>query len=413
MPQAKFLLKEPKSETPTLVYLFYNFDYDRLKYSTGEKIIPKFWNKKKQRAKETSQFLEFPEFNQRLNNIATAVNNAFRKLTNDGKGSVTPELLRIELNKELNKKTAEQKAGLVAWMEKEVETLKLGKKKGSIQVYNSLIKHLTEFSKSRRYKLTFETVNLDFYEQFKDYILNEKELLTNTFGKQIKTLKTFLNLATEKGVNQNLAYKSKSFKALQENVDHVYLTDEELDKIYNVQLSKKKYLDRIRDVFLIGCYTGLRFSDFTQLKKENLQKLNDIYVFKVRTYKTNEKVVIPLKPVVKQIWDKYNGELPIAISNQKTNKYIKELAKLAGITDTVTIKRTSGIKARNTTKEKWQLVASHTARRTFATNAYLSGIPAISIMKFTGHNTETSFMKYIKVSQERNAELLSGHPFFQ
>lgn len=413
MPQAKFLLKEPQSKSPTLVYLYYNFDYNRLKYSTGEKILPKFWNKKKQRADSDRNFPEHPEFNQRLNIIEAAVNNAYRKLLNDGEVGITPDLLKAELNKGLKKRTKEQKAGLIEWIEKEVEILKTDKKHGSIQVYNSLLKHLSDFSKNKKYKLTFDTINLDFYERFRDYLLNEKNLLTNTFGKQIKTLKTFLNLATEKGVNQNLKYKSKLFKATQENVDHIYLTEEELDRLYNLELSSKKYLDRTRDLFLIGCHTGLRFSDFTQLKKENFQRLNNSFVFVVRTNKTNEKVVIPVKQVVKRIWDKYEGELPKAISNQKMNVYVKELAELAGITDTVSIKRTSGKDVRKTTNKKCKFVSTHTARRTFATNAYLSGVPAISIMKFTGHRTEISFMKYIKVSQERNAELLSVHPFFK
>jgi len=411
MPEAKFVLKEPNSKNETLVYLFYNFNYERLKYSTGEKIHPKAWNASKQRAKETVQFIQYPEFNQRLNNIENAVNNSYRRLLNNGI-DVTPELLKEEINKELSKKKGTKRIGLLEWMESEIEIMKQDKKHGSIQVYNSLLRHLREFSKSRKYKLTFESVNIDFYEQFKDYLLNEKKLLTNTFGKQVKTFKTFLNLATEKGVNTNLTYKSRLFKVTQEEIDHIYLTSEELDLLYEVALSKKLYLDRVRDLFLIGCHTGLRFSDFSQLKKENLEKTKQGYVFNVKTYKTSERVVIPVKPVVKEIWDKYKGELPRAISNQKMNEYLKELGEFAGITNKVIIKKTSGKEVREKILPKFQLISTHTARRSFATNAYLSGIPAISIMKFTGHRTESSFMKYIKVSQERNASLLMEHSFF-
>lgn len=413
MPQARFVLKEPTATERTLIYLFYNFDNYRMKYSTGEKINPKYWNVKKQRAKETAQFLEYPEFNQKLNNIETAVNNAYRRLENDKEAILTPELLKITLNKELSKTTGVKRQGLLEWIDNEIEIMKANQKNGSIQVYKALANHLRDFSKSRRYRLSFETINIEFYEQFKDYLLGEKKLLTNTVGKQIKTLKTFLNLATEKGVNTNMAYKSRLFKALQENIDHVYLTAEELDTIYKLDLSGKKYLDRVRDLFLIGCHTGLRFSDFTQLKKENLEKENKTWYFNVKTTKTNERVVIPVKPVVKRIWDKYNGELPRAISNQKMNDYVKELAKEAGIKQTVIVKKTSGKEVRESIRPKYELVSTHTARRSFATNAYLSGIPAISIMKFTGHRTESSFMKYIKVSQERNAQLLSNHPFFK
>ncbi len=412
MPEAKFVLKEPNSTNKTLVYLFYNYSNQRLKYSTGEKIFPKFWNAAKQRAKETSQFPEYPEFNQRLKSIESAINTAYRRLLNDY-SLITPEALKRELNNELgqDKLTAKQ-TDLLEWLRAEIEILKLDKKVGSIQVYNALLKHLTEFSNKRKYKLTFENITLDFYEQFKDYMLNEKKLLNNTFGKQIKTLKTFLNLATEKGVNSNIGYKSRLFKAPQESIDHIYLTSDELETIYKKDLKNKMYLDRVRDLFLIGCHTGLRFSDFTQLKKENLVMSKTGAVFNVKTNKTNEKVVIPVKPVVMEIWNKYEGNLPRAISNQKMNEYLKELGEVAEISTRVIIKKTSGKEVRETICPKYKLISTHTARRSFATNAFKSGIPAISIMKFTGHKTESSFMKYIKVSQEMNAELLSNHPFF-
>jgi integrase len=412
MPEAKFVLKEPNSPNKTLVYLFYNYSSQRLKYSTGEKIFPKFWNATKQRAKETSQFPEYSEFNQRLKNIESAINTVYRRLLNDNT-LITPEALKRELNNELGQdKLTSKQLDLLEWLKAEIEILKLDKKAGSIQVYNALLKHLTEFSNKRKYKLTFENITLEFYEQFKDYLLNEKKLLNNTFGKQIKTLKTFLNLATEKGVNSNMGYKSKSFKAPQESIDHVYLTSDELDTIYRTDLKGKMSLDKVRDLFLIGCHTGLRFSDFTLLKKENLQKTDNGFVFNVKTNKTNERVVIPVKPVVKAIWDKYEGNLPRAISNQKMNEYLKELGKVAGISQSVIIKKTSGLEVREKICPKYEQISTHTARRSFATNAYLNDVPSISIMKFTGHKTESSFMKYIKVSQEDNAKKLSDHPFF-
>ncbi len=412
MPEAKFVLKEPKADKKTLVYLFYNYNNQRLKFSTGEKILPLFWNVTKQRAKETSKFPEYPEFNQRLRNIETAVNNCYRRLFNDNI-YISPEILKKELLNELDdEKLITKQIDFLDWIKSEIEILKLSQKVGSIQVYNALLKHLTEFSIKRKYKLTFESITIEFYEQLKDYLINEKKLLNNTFGKQIKTLKTFLNLATEKGVNTNLTFKSRLFKAPQESIDHIYLNSDELDKIYKTDFLDKKYLDRVRDLFLIGCHTGLRFSDFTQLKKENLKNNKNGFVFDVITNKTGERVIIPVKPVVKSIWDKYEGQLPRAISNQKMNEYLKELGELAGITDLVIIKKTSGLDVREKTCPKYELISTHTARRSFATNAFLSGVPAISIMKFTGHKTESSFMKYIKVSQERNAELLSNHAFF-
>ena len=132
----------------------------------------------------------------------------------------------------------------------------------------------------------------------------------------------------------------------------------------------------------------------------------------MRTQKTGTKVVIPIHPVVREIIDRgydFNTTMP----DQKINKYIKEIARLAGITDKVTINRNIAGKNTEETFFKYELVTTHTARRSFATNAYKAGVPTIAIMKITGHTRETTFLKYIKVSEEENAEMLKKHPFFQ
>ena len=113
-----------------------------------------------------------------------------------------------------------------------------------------------------------------------------------------------------------------------------------------------------------------------------------------------------------EIINKYHGSLPAVISNQKMNDYLKEIGEKAKIKDTVKTAITKGGKTENSINEKFELITTHTARRSFATNAYLMDVPSISIMKITGHKTESSFMKYIRISQEDNANKLISHPFF-
>lgn len=125
--------------------------------------------------------------------------------------------------------------------------------------------------------------------------------------------------------------------------------------------------------------------------------------------KTGGHVAIPLHPVFLKIWEKYDGQLPNNISNQKFNDYIKEVCQIAEINATVFKSITRGGRKETTSYEKWQIVSSHTARRSFATNLYLSGFPAISIMKITGHKTESAFLKYIKVTSEEHAKMLMEH----
>lgn len=413
MPEARFVLKEPTSESKTLVYLLYRYGGNRLKYSTGEKIYPKFWNEKKQRARETNAFPEYSNFNHRLNKIETAINNVYRQQDIDEVAEISPLSLRIELDKELNKSAKIKKEGLIEWIRSEIEISKIDKKKETIKVYNSLIGNLEEFSRKKRYDLSFDTIDLNFYSQFKDYIFNDKQLTTNYFGRLIKTLKKFLSIAIEKGITTNVKFKSKDFKSTQEVVNHVYLNKDELNVIYKLDLSKKLYLDRVRDLFLIGCNTGLRFSDFTKLRSGNFKEVKGKWFISLEMQKGKDKVVIPVNSMVLSIWGKYKGELPRAISNQKVNKYIKEVVELAGITENTIIKKTSGKNLMVSENSKSQFVSSHTARRSFATNAFKAGIPTLAIMKITGHRTESSFLKYIKVTAEENAELMANHSFFK
>jgi integrase len=163
-------------------------------------------------------------------------------------------------------------------------------------------------------------------------------------------------------------------------------------------------------LFIIGCYTGLRFSDLSQLRKENIIKGG--HMAKISTIKTGEMVMIPLKGIVKTILNKYEGIVPEALSNQKMNEYLKEVGELAKLNESILITSTKGGKRSTETFKKFELITTHTARRSFASNAYLSGVPTISIMKITGHRTEKSFLKYIKISQEDNANKLIAHPFF-
>lgn len=391
MPEAKFVLKEPNSKNKTLVYLFYNYNKQRLKYSTGEKIYPRFWNATKQRAKETAQYPEFSEFNQRLNNIESAINICFRRLLNNGK-IITPNILKEELNMELrtDKLTSVQQS-LINWIEGEMAILRENKKEGTIKVYRTLVNHLKGYSSRYHCTLTFDSIDLGFYETFRSYLQNEKKLLNNTYGKQIRTLKFFLNLATEKGINTNLTYKNRFFKTVEETVNHVYLTEEELSLLYKINLSNKPSLDRVRDLFLIGCHTGLRFSDFTQLRPENLQEASSGYTFNVKTNKTSERVVIPVKSIVKDIWNKYGGILPRAISNQKMNDYLKDVGKLAEINQKVIIKHTRGKFIEQKTCPKYELLTTHIARH--KRKSYRLLINKLRMCYFsTGNDLETNLV---------------------
>lgn len=410
MAKAKFILKEPNSKSETLVYLFYNYQYSRFKYSTGEQINPKFWNPTSQRAKETKQFPEYPEFNTRLDKIENAIKNVFRRLLNDG---IQPNntKLKQEIENELSDhRLKPKKKSFLAFVESYIKESALNKREGTIKVYNTTFKYLKEYS-SKYKAIDFENITLEFYNHYTAFLAQEHLLSANTVGKHIKTIKSFMNEATERGINENLEFRKKKFKTIREEADTVYLSIKELQQFEKLKLTATPRLDKVRDLFLIGCYTGLRFSDFTQIQPENIN--NDNTMLFIRTQKTSERVAIPLHKTVRTILKKYNNKLPKAYTNQVTNVYLKEVASLAKIKELIETTITRGGKVEKSVLPKFKLISTHTARRSFATNLYIADIPAISIMKITGHKTERSFMQYIRITQEQNADKLLTHAFFK
>lgn len=270
--------------------------------------------------------------------------------------------------------------------------------------YEVTFKYLKDYAAEKGKIIDFKNIDLDFYDGFTQF-LQDKNLAVNTIGKKIQTLKIFLNAAKDEDKNSYDGYKSKKFVAITEEAETIYLNESELTKLYKYNLRKNPALERVRDLFLVGCWTGCRFSDIAQITPDNIEK----DFIRMKQHKTGSKVVIPLHPVVTAILKKYKGNLPKAISNQKFNENLKDIAKLAGINE-ITHKAITrgGVKVSKAYK-KYKLVTTHTARRSFATNLYKSDFPSLSIMAITGHKTEESFLKYIKVTPDEHAKKLQLH----
>ena len=421
MPKIKFSLKRP-DDSMTSIYaripygepqqIGNTLKYNYLKYYISESINPEFWNTKTSRAKNTAKFKEFPEFNQRLDNVESMINTV---LLNFKKEEITPDKsdLKTELDKiikpnkvvNVSDKIDYSKMGLVEFTEHLIKTLPF--KHNTIKSYNTLKGNLVSYEKKYKTKLTFKNTDIDFYNSFVKY-LTGLGLGQNTIGTRIKIIKTILNNANERGLTVSTDYQKKSFSKPSEETENVYLNETELTAIYNLN-TLPTYLESVRDMFLIGCYTGLRYSDLIRLTKDNITSDNTI---KIKTEKTEKTVDIPIHTRVKQIFEKYDYQLPKPISNQKYNDYIKLVVKHAGIKEPITKQyRKNGMLA-NQTEPKYNMVTSHTARRSFATNAFLADVPTLAIMKITGHKTESSFMKYIKMSATDNAMKLKTHKFF-
>ena len=169
-------------------------------------------------------------------------------------------------------------------------------------------------------------------------------------------------------------------------------------------------LATVRDRFLLGCFTALRYSDYSTLTRRNIVGGN----IEIKTRKTGKKVVIPIHPVVRDVLQRNGGDFPkVTVSLHTFGVRLRQVCRLAGIHSYVLYERTIGVKVIRKRVKKYTMVTSHTARRTGATNMYLAEIPTFRIMLITGHKTEESFFRYIRINKEENAKILATHPFFK
>jgi len=265
--------------------------------------------------------------------------------------------------------------------------------------YNNIKNLFKDFCTHEGFVYDFKDINSNFHKRFVAYMLNEKNYSVNTYGRALKFVKTLISKATKDGYNTNLYYQK--IVGVQEESESIYLNEAELQKIYKLDLSNRPWLEKVRDLFIIGCNTGLRFSDYTTISPDDIQG----YKLRNNAQKTNSKIVIPLLADTKAILQKYNFQLPKAISNQKFNESLKKIAEEAGIKENVTTHITRGGVMETTKQFKYELVTSHVARRSFATNYYLMGIDTLQIMAITGHKTEKEFLKYVKVTRDEKADL--------
>ncbi|MBT4930061.1 MAG: tyrosine-type recombinase/integrase [Flavobacteriales bacterium] len=256
--------------------------------------------------------------------------------------------------------------------------------------YRRTLSHLLLFEKQNSYPITYEAFDNHFANRFSAF-LKSLGYGTNYRLKFFKVIKQVLNQAHGRNLHDNrIPQTSPNWRFPEEKPDMIYLKEDDLDRIAILSLDDN--LRVIRDFVIMMAYTGLRFEDFMTLTKDNLEEhRGKLQIRKVQS-KTKNLVVIPIKPIVKDLIDKYDG-FPPRVSNQYFNRRIKTVCQLAGV-------------------KEWEKVTAHTLRRTFATNGYLAQIPTIELMKITGHQTESEFLRYIRIGKQEAADKMSEHPFF-
>ena len=418
MASYNYYLKEAKATEPTAMYLLFDDGTNRCKLYIQQSIHPKNWNPKQQEVRKNLS--GYSDLNDKLKTIRDKCESIYTILTKANKFSV--ERLKEEFKDyilEIHKKKKPSANGPIQVTEifldfysSYLKTIANVKGIATLKSHKSTLANLHEFEKHWRKRLTFERVDLEFYYDYLEYNQDVKGYKPNYIGKHIKNIKVVLNEATEMKINSYVSYKSRKFMAPSEDVDNIYLNEDELQQIHEFDFGKDKRLDNARDLFLIGCWTGLRYSDFSQLTTANFKTTKGVETVVIKTQKTGDTIEIPLHPTVKAILEKYKGTktgFPRNISGQKLNDYLKEIGEKVGLKEPVLQNSTHGKLKSQTTKPKYELICTHTARRSFATNLYVGGLGSIHIIRITGHKSEKNFLKYIKISTEENALKLHEH----
>ena len=402
-----FKLKNPKSISSSLILFYVNLlDGKRFVYSTGQKIPVRLWDEKYQlpkRTKSQNDQIIINSVNFRLDKIKSTYLELNLKCKTENK-ILNKDFLKEEFDIRLKGvKRTETPTDFDSCFDDFFEfKLKEGEWSYSTEKRYKMIKKLLKEYEKKNKKLEMNCFDLKWFGGFKKYCEEEKFHQVNTLGRNIGLIKTFLNYCFKKGYIKDISFREIIVK--REVTDQLALSKNQIQLIADLDLRKNKRLERVRDIFLIGCYTGMRYSDFKRLKASNI----DGELIKIREVKDKTKFLqIPIVKTVRVILEKYNMNLPL-ISEQKFREYLKEVFKLAGFND-VKIKET---KIGKIVQEKevpmYELISTHTARRSFITHMLNSGVPAKAIMAITGHKSINNFQLYYKPSNDILSDFMNN-----
>ena len=394
-----------------------NFASKRIEFTTGYRIDAAKWDSDKQRVRNgcTNKLKQSAsEINASLLGYYTEVQEIFRKFEVE-EIVPTPEQIKEAFNALHNPIEIEEvpprKSTPNAFYKVFDEFVRdCGRQNdwtdSTYEKFAAVKIHLMNF----RTELTFDFFDEKGLNDYVTYLRDIKEMRNSTIGKQLSFLKWFLRWAFKKGLHQNNAYDSYKPKLKSAQKKIIFLTWEELNKLREFEIpAAKQALDRVRDVFLFQCFTGLRYSDVFNLRRSDIKGDH----IEVTTVKTSDSLIIELNKHSKAILDKYKDVafeddkvLPV-ITNQKMNDYLKELAELAGIDEPVRQTYYRGNERIDEVTPKYALLGTHAGRRTFICNALVLGIPPQVVMKWTGHSDYKAMKPYIDIAGDIKANAMS------
>ena len=414
--------RRPRRDGTCVISIQYCYSSDkRTLLFTGLSIPPRYWNKKLMRISSDlpAEFGNADQMNLQLQKMLRAaediVSFSLQQQVEDPvdflKQVFRPDFDPATLPEKVKKMTIPGSSRLMpgdldlfAQLDDYIHTKSRKVSPAMLKVYRILRNRLLAFQKFRKKKITFTCFDFNFYEAFisfltYDYVqMRKKEVIRglklSSMGSSIKQLRIFLRDRMRRKIIAPIDLSD--FKILDEETDAIYLTVQEIRTLYNLDLSAHPHLTRFRDLFVLGCFTGLRFSDFSNIKPEDIRK-GMLYK---KQGKSDHWVVIPLRPEASEILiNRFKNNVP-RVSNPELNRHIKQVGRLAGISAPIKTSYKKGNKDIEVTKAKYAWITTHTCRRSFCTNEFLAGTPPELIMKISGHKSLKDFYKYIRITPE-------------
>jgi integrase len=410
--ESKDSLKQSRKESP--ISLWFSFGKrQRLRYSIGISVGYGDWDFERQRVRRNrSLIINSAKVNRYLDKLQNELIHHYSELVLEGK-DVNNGILRSILDRLTNRNIeAEDKVNQNDFFVFAHEFVE--EKRGSIEdvtllIYKQSLKKLESFSNSKT-SIDFTSFTRPVLNDFKRFLEVEQEFKLNNISKHFKSLKTIVLEGKRRGLIGDVDLRLFSIPT--EEPTKIYLSENELRKMKDLDLSNDKTKELARDIFLVGCYTGQRISDYNRLSGIDIVEKYGVHFFEILQKKSGVKVNCPITTELREIMARYNNQPPPKLSDQKINKYLKLIGRRLDMNEDVLCHDTKGGVKRTYTRPKWEMMESHTARRSFCTNVYLKKMSIQDIMHFSGHKTEKEFLKYIRITSDERTRHILGQEFF-
>lgn len=413
-----FLLKEPNSTQPTLIYFFLQCPDGKVKRSIQRKIHPIDWDPETKRPRKDRDLTKYLDTFEQLEDDIKSDCRRNKTIISKKMVDAAIDILLQESRPEKPKKApTEETRNMI----EDFRTITAGMKDGTvltpgkqkkkyeaptITYFNRVISTLEEFYKEESLLPHYDAVTMETYN--KHITWSHKKNFANSYiGATIKGWKRLAAIAAdEKHWHDNPVFDNEDFVKITEETEDIALTENEIERIYKVEMDEPHY-DLARDWFVLDCYKGLRVSDLLSITQRDFEGEYFEFVNK----KTGAQVALPVHPFVREIIKKHGG-IPPKISDVKLNKYIKEVARKAKLNSSFVYTITKGGRLQTIRCKKWEMVSSHTCRRSFITNLLKMGLPHAQVMRLAGIRRYQTLMRYFKQTPKEVAEDVAGHEFF-